>query len=368
VRILVHGHHGVGNVGDDAMLRDAMGRLRAHWPEAQITLSAGPCIDARWCAEHSIRVVPRSRSAMLRELMAHDALVLIGGTWLHSAQGTYKYDVVGIYLSALMLLANLAGLQTALVAIGIGPFKRRVGRWIARTVCRQADFISVRDPASWDWLRAQRLPKTQIARCADPAYGLSPSGHPRKPHRLGISALPYHAGYTKHPTGDSGLVAALSEAVSDWLARSSSHEVVLLPFNNKPGPDSDLQILEPVLRRHVATGRITLAGYSPDPYRMLDEVAVCGAMISMRYHSVLFGHLSGTPMLVIDYHGKTTSLLDEIGFPAAARIPVEEVAPGTLRAPIAALIRAPASHLAAHGRHTFDDMLSSMLPKDGFQS
>ena len=111
-----------------------------------------------------------------------------------------------------------------------------------------------------------------------------------------------------------------------------------------------------------------MAGYSPDPHLMLDEVEACGAMISMRYHSVVLGHLSGTPMLVIDYHGKTSALLDEIGFPAAARIAVKEVAPGRLRAPLAALIRAPDSHLAAKGSHMFDNMLSSMLPKDGFQS
>ena len=193
---------------------------------------------------------------------------------------------------------------------------------------------------------------------------MSPDSALRSPFRLGISALPYHTGYAERPDGDSGIVEALSEVVSDWLARSPSHEVVLLPFNNKPGPDHDRHILGPLLQRHTVTGRVRLADYSPDPSHTLNEIAACGALVAMRYHSVLLAHLAGTPMIVINYHGKTTALLDEIGFPTAARIPARAVAPGSLRPLVAALAARPDAHLAAKSPEMFHGLLRQVWPPD----
>jgi polysaccharide pyruvyl transferase WcaK-like protein len=348
------------------MLRHAIDVLREGRPELRVTLSAGAMTDPAWCSRQGIRLVPRTRLRLLREMASHDALVVLGGTWLHSSTTSLRYDLVGGSLGLLLLYARMLGLKTALLALGIGPFEKKVGHRIAKMVCGLCRFVSVRDLASWEWLMEAGLSGVRIQRCADPAYGLKPVEGPRAALRLGVSALPYHAGYTSRHDGDTGLTTAISEAVGAWLARSPAHEVVLLPFNNKPGIDSDFNILGPVFDQHAGTGRIRMPEYSADPNVMVGEVRRCGAMIAMRYHSVLISHLAGTPMLVIDYHGKTTALLDEIGFPAGARIPADQVVPGTIAPRLDALEKSPASHLARLGPGIFSEHLRTIWPEGSF--
>ena len=190
-RLLLHGHHGVGNVGDDAMLRCAVDQLKASAPDLKITLSAGPMTDPAWCVRHGIRLISRSRTSLLKALRNHDALAVVGGTWIHSPVGKIRYDLVTISLALLLTAARAFGLRTALVGLGIGPIDKQFGNRIAGLACGRADFISARDPASWNWLNGARLKGVQTVRCADPAYAMSPGDLPRNPLRLGISALPY---------------------------------------------------------------------------------------------------------------------------------------------------------------------------------
>ena len=360
------GHHGEKNIGDDAMLRYSLESLVATRSDLKLTLSCGDAIDLGWIKTLGISIVPRNRLKILHEIARHDVVIILGGTLLHSSCSRVRYDLAGLAFLGLMIYSRMLGKRIGLIGMGLGPFQRRIGNTLGRWSCRLAHYISVRDPASYEWLLQSKVGSCDFRRCADPAYGMKPTSVKQDIKRLGISALPYHAGYSKDPGGDYKIVEAYCEVVEYWLSQSNNNEVVLLPFNNKEGVDSDLNVLTEIYQRFQNSGRIQIISYSPNPNSMIRELSRCFRVIAMRYHSVLLTHLVNIPMVVVDYHGKTTSLLREIGFPLAATIPAAAVVPGALLPLVKQLLDCPQAHLAAKRSEEFNDLLPPIWPDDGF--
>lgn len=361
-KMLVFGHHGVGNVGDDAMLTHAIDQLKASNPEVEIGICAGDLTDDEWCRCHRITRHPRTPLSLLRALAQYDQLVLLGGTHIHSTPGTSRYNVINGMLALVLSVARAAGKDVMMAGVGIGPIGDRLGASLARIACRQASFISVRDHRSFACVSNLRLKRTRVVQCSDPAYGLGVPSVERVPTRLGVSAMPFHASYMDRAEGDGQTIRALCAAVESWIRLSSDHDVLLLPFNSRPGRDQDHQVLLPILRRFEPTGRVRIAPYLPNPQMMLGTVAGCGAMIGMRYHSVLYGHMTSTPMVVIEYHMKTRALVEEIGFPTDACIEVRSLGPDKLREMVERLASNPPAHRASKGPEMFHSNLRKIWP------
>jgi polysaccharide pyruvyl transferase WcaK-like protein len=365
-KVLIWGHHGEKNIGDDAMLRYSLESLVTTRSDLKLTLCCGDGVDLDWIKKLGVSIVPRNRTRVLREIARHHVVIILGGTLLHSSSSIYRYDLAGLAFLALMIYSRMLGKRIGLVGLGLGPFQRKIGNTLGRWSCRLAHYISVRDQTSYEWLLQSRIGSCNFRRCADPAYGLKPIRVKQDSKRLGISALPYFAGYSKDPAADSKIIAGFCEVVEYWLSCSNDSEVVLLPFNNKTGVDCDLNILREIYQRFQSAGRIKIIPYSSNPYSMIREMALCFGVIAMRYHSVLLAHLANIPMVVVDYHGKTTSLLREIKFPPAARVPATAIDSGVMLPFVKRLLDDPQAHLAARRSEEFGDLLLQLWPDDGF--
>jgi polysaccharide pyruvyl transferase WcaK-like protein len=148
MRAVLVGNYGVGNFGDEALKDYFLGAF----PEIEWTvLSARPGVgeyprlpigfrsffSTPWW--QTLRVIKRS-----------DAVVFGGGTLFTDIESVKACWLWGVHA----LVARCFGVPVYLAFQGVGPFRTRIGKGIARYVVRSARYVSVRDATSLERVRA----------------------------------------------------------------------------------------------------------------------------------------------------------------------------------------------------------------------
>ncbi|MDR2428205.1 MAG: polysaccharide pyruvyl transferase family protein [Candidatus Margulisbacteria bacterium] len=131
MKILLAGYYGFGNLGDELLAQAARELLSA---------------------KHDVTVC-RARRNFLPLLWRADCLFFAGGSLFQDVTG---HGLSVLYYSALALAAKLLRKKLFLVAQGVGPIRAPLNRWLTRAVFRRADFVSLRDRESAEFLRLPR--------------------------------------------------------------------------------------------------------------------------------------------------------------------------------------------------------------------
>jgi len=162
MQLLLVGNYGVGNLGDEVLRQYFLERF----PDvAWVTVTASP---------QGKDDVPRLPGGMrsllslrwirtLKALWSCDGVVFGGGSLFTDAESVRACVLWGIYVLAARLLRK----PVSLAFQGIGPFRSRMGEWIARRVIASAAFVSVRDTASMRRVESWGLHK-KIVQTSDP--------------------------------------------------------------------------------------------------------------------------------------------------------------------------------------------------------
>ncbi|GBR72517.1 polysaccharide pyruvyl transferase CsaB [Candidatus Termititenax aidoneus] len=127
MKILLAGYYGFGNLGDELLAQTARELLSA---------------------KHTVTVC-RARRNFLFLLLPADCLLLAGGSLFQDVTGR---GLSVLYYSAWACAAKLFRKKLFLVAQGIGPIRAPLNRWLTRAVFRRADFVSLRDRESAEFL------------------------------------------------------------------------------------------------------------------------------------------------------------------------------------------------------------------------
>ena len=131
MKILLAGYYGFGNLGDELLARTARELLSA---------------------EHTVTVC-RARREFLPLLWRSDCLLLAGGSLFQDVTGR---GLSVLYYSAWAYAAKLLRKKLFFVAHGVGPIRAPLNRWLTRAVFRRADFVSLRDRESVEFLSLPR--------------------------------------------------------------------------------------------------------------------------------------------------------------------------------------------------------------------
>jgi colanic acid/amylovoran biosynthesis protein len=183
------------NLGDTAMLRVALERLRAAWPDAVIHVPAFDpatvtALDARaerldpygavaWSAVRP-RVLaplalmlkrqnPRATAAYLDAIRRADLLLITGGGFMNDIFRRHAHVVLDM-----LALARRVGAVTALVGQGTGPMTDRGLRRHAATVLPNVDFVALREGvAGRPLIESLGVPPAKIRVTGDDAIALA---------------------------------------------------------------------------------------------------------------------------------------------------------------------------------------------------
>src|SRR5262245_56187854 len=195
-RISSLGLFGVGNFGNDTSLAIAADAVRARRPDAELS-----CV----CPAHGAEEVrsrfglatvdlqtagrvgqwmPRSRVArrLIRPLVECGRLLAAWRELRHVDQlvvaGTGFFDDFGVSPTQTpldtfrwMLAARVRRVPVALISIGAGPIHQRLSAFLLLRPVRWADYVSVRDPGSRQFLAGHHPPHGGLPVRPDLAFG-----------------------------------------------------------------------------------------------------------------------------------------------------------------------------------------------------
>jgi polysaccharide pyruvyl transferase CsaB len=302
VRLLISGYYGFGNLGDEALLRIIVDRIRARVPSAEIeVLSATPGLTER---ELDVRASQRGQWRNVRRAIRDSDIVLSGGGGLLQ-NATSSRSL--LYYTGILREAIHARRKSMIFAQSIGPLDR-LGEFLVRRFCKGVSRATVRDERSRGLLQ-RLLPRTLVERTADPVFLYDP---PRETYDLSAEGLgpdsgPYAVISVRKATGFKDGVETVARAV-DRLAAVHGIRGAFLPLGGAP----DAEISTEVIRK-CSSAPVLL------PESTLDKAGaiIAGAHVAvgMRLHALILAARFSVPFLALAYDPKVAALCDDLRYP-----------------------------------------------------
>jgi polysaccharide pyruvyl transferase WcaK-like protein len=340
VRILVEpSDYRLRNLGDMAMLRVGVRRLRALWPTAQIqVLSDTPDELRAFCPEATplstcgrrtwfdrppfpessrrrlpVRILRRldgwlkAERPLLRARIARkafrawgedgpelvrfldaviqaDLLVVTGMGGIADCFPSFASELLDVVELAIAL-----GRPTAMLGQGIGPLEDHRLRARARTVLPRVDLIALREErAGGPLLRSLGVPAAHVVTTGDDAIELS---HERCPGALG-NGLGVNLRCADYAAVDLA-VADRVRPVLQGAARQRGVPLVALPLSRVPG-EADAPSIERMIGSYADRAE---GGEIDSPQRLIEKVRGCRVVVSGSYHPGVFALAMGIPVV-----------------------------------------------------------------------
>ena len=296
---LVVGGYGYRNAGDEAMLTgllDLLGR------DGTSVVSRAP---AETTAQHGVRAVPiaGAPAAMVR----HRSLVIGGGGLFGRDMGT-----LGRLLPVGGILAAAAGRPVVLTGIGVDDGMPWTSRRLLAKLGERSRSVVVRDEAS-----RRVLAELGVTASVEPdlsslvpsagsstgeqqlrSVGLEPARRPV----VGLCLTAVNA----------TLVAPMRQAILEVVDARPDLDFCLIPMSRHPFVATHN---DEILARGLVVERPRLRVMLPpdDPTMLLGVFEALAAAVCTRYHSLLFAHRAGIPMIGLAYAEKCRHWLSERG-------------------------------------------------------
>lgn len=305
--ILICGSYGLGNTGDEAILKAILREARSAAGGEELTvLSRDP---AETTARHGVAALHMFDIPGILRAMGRVRLYINGGGSL--IQDVTSRRSLWFYLLNIRA-AKRAGCAVQMYGCGIGPVTRGNHRQLsAKVLNRYVDVITLREPDSREELMSMGVTEPEILLTADPALTLRPAGNDVVDSVLLRAGIPPRGRYLCFALRQwSGFAERAS--LFGQAARYAYETYGLTPVfvSVEKGPDS-------------AANRMAAQGLDGIPHYFLDNAGGAGAIIgalsrmeavvSMRLHALIFAAGQGIPLAGVVYDPKVSAFLRYIG-------------------------------------------------------
>jgi polysaccharide pyruvyl transferase CsaB len=338
-KVLLGGWYGATNLGDEIVLSTFIEWVReAHGIPSVISVNPAytkAAFGVNACSYHDLGDVA--------EAIADADLVVLGGGGLF--QDYDRFDRASLarfpaysvaQFAQYALLARELRVPTAVLAQGVGPLRSADAREITAEIFSQVGVCSVRDAESARLVRDIGVERSvPIAPDVGWSYAL-----PERSADLAALHLPLRGR------------RVLAVSVRDWPFESGWEDAFLTAFRHAlpPGwgclwidfarlPSDDPLVVSgsEIADRMIAAlddDRVHVVWRGMALREAASLLAGCDALLAMRYHGVILGHLAGLPVVSLDYDDKLRALNGQLRVPASQHMPLAEIAqrlPAALR-------------------------------------
>lgn len=311
MKVVISGFYGLGNTGDEAILESIVDNLRSEVPNIDITVfSLSPEQTAR---EHNVKTVYRAwrreNKEKIKALREADVLISGGGGLLQDTYPTkFLFGPLPYYL-IIAMLAKICGARVMFFSQGIGPVTSTWGKFLMRRFANKADFITVRDQYSKDYLHDLGVTRPKTVVTADIVFAfqkkedaaclqsLNLTGSEKL---LAVSVRPWF----EHRDYEDKLASALDE-----LIESDGVTPVFVPMEGHHDVDASKRVLQKM--KNESQCHLLAGDFTPNQY--LNFIGGCEATVGLRLHSLIFSALTAVPHVGISYDKKVESLLKRSG-------------------------------------------------------
>jgi len=300
-RILLIGGYGVGNVGDEAILRGLIRNMSSNISKLSVTSHSPPdTYDL-----HNDYLPPETHFNPLSvspwrapKLLANHDHIVVGGGGIFS-------DYMGPYASKIplfMLTARALGKPLYWTAVGVYPTTPPMTLNLLRAAMRRSESVTVRDEISKHTLT--NLGLGGVEHVLDPSFTLDykRTDGTDEP-TIGIAAR-----YVKDSRADRQLLAVYEAVAERYLERGWNVVFVPLCQHEYATFGMDQRRCKQLADQYPEA---TFWSTS-DPEEMVQQISGFDLILATRLHSMIFSHIADTPFVEIEYAAKCTSILKEL--------------------------------------------------------
>lgn len=303
MKIVICGNYGATNIGDDAILQGILDLIEKNKKDAEIfVISHDPDKTAKEFGVKAIPRIPFGIRSLLKgglkttlKVIKESDLMILGGGGLFVDTKWKAPMIWGIHAFA----AHLFRKPIYLFANSIGPLKTLLGKFIAKKVLKWSKIVSLRDSVSV--ANAHELFEDKKYKFVpDPAFVLEPQN--RGEEKIIISMRLW----TKKVNKSTEDIAK----VIDKIAANNRSKIVLVPFQAKG--EEDMTFLNNIFERTRSKEQISVYKGPQDFRSILDLFNGAKLVIGMRLHSLIFGAITETPIIGINYSEKVANFMKDL--------------------------------------------------------
>ncbi|NJM67988.1 MAG: polysaccharide pyruvyl transferase CsaB [Acaryochloris sp. RU_4_1] len=287
MQVILSGYYGFGNGGDEALLATLLQMLPAH--VSPLVLSANPQATTR---QYQVKTCDRNDSIrVFQAIRQSQAFIWGGGSLIQDATSAFS----PVYYIGLMGLAQGLGLKTIAWAQGIGPLQHRRNQWLARRAFRGCTAISVRDPASAEWVSRWQVPHHMAP---DPVWSLTATPVPW------VQELPspkVALVLRSHPQLTPPRLENLTTAITAFQAQTQTH-LLLIPFQ----ATQDAEIAKRIRTRLPKQSSLVSL---TNPRQLKGVFAAVDMTIAMRLHGLIMAAAAGNRCFALSYDPKVREFM-----------------------------------------------------------
>ena len=355
LRIILYGHFGAGNLGNECTLQTVIEEILRFRPDAALQCLCTYPEDVRQrhgipaiCssaegADESCESRPRTNETaapastgksrfvkrlrrlllefihwgrMLRVMWRTDMLIVAGtgivADYMCGPLG-WPYDMF-----KLSLLAKVCRVKFVFLSVGAGPITHPLSRWFIKTSLRLADYRSYRDAASKQCLEGIGFSNTRDLVCPDVVFGLagchiiSKNACSRQRRVVGLGLKDYSGVMGQLDRPEYRQYLDTMAALVSWLYEHNFRVRILI---------GDFQFDSRVRKEFIALlssrGLTTRDQPLVEPALTVDEllrqIAETDIVISPRYHNLVLAMILEKPIIALSDHAKLDSLLTDLG-------------------------------------------------------
>lgn len=311
MKIVLSGFYGLGNTGDEAILKAIIDNLRAELTDPEITVfSLSPDQTAKEYGVKSVyRAWRRENKEKIKALRNADLMISGGGGLLQDTYPTkFLFGPLPYYL-LIVMLAKICGTKVMFFSQGIGPVTSTWGKILMKLFANRADFITVRDQYSKDYLKQLGVTRPETVVTADIVFAFKADEEDRAYESLPLTGDEKIVAVTIRPWFSHPDYIEKTAHLLDQLIEQRGVTPVFVPMEGK----YDVPASKEVMAKMKHSDKTYLLGSDFTPNEFLNFIRHAELTVGLRLHALIFSALSNVPHLGFSYDKKVESFLKRSG-------------------------------------------------------
>ena len=312
LKIVLSGFYGLGNTGDEAILKAIIDNLRSELDKPDITVfSLSPDNTSK---EHNVKSVYRGwrheNKEKVKALKSADLLISGGGGLLQDTYPTkFLFGPLPYYL-LVVFLAKLCGTKVMFFSQGIGPVTSTWGKILMKVFANMADFVTVRDQYSKDYLHSLGVKRPETVVTADIVFAFQGTEDTSAYDSLALVGKERLVAVAPRPwfEQEDEYIEKLSWTL-DQLIEQRGVTPVFVPME----PPYDTNVSKKIMDKMQHADKTKLLGDHFTPNQFYQFIGQTDLTIALRLHALIFSALSNVPHIGLSYDRKVESFLKRSG-------------------------------------------------------
>jgi len=292
-RFILSGYYGFKNFGDEAILSVLINKLQS--VKAGITVISFDTKYTKSLYNHICTIPTFDFYNIIPAIYKSDILISGGGSLLQDSTSLKSL----FYYLFIIFIALFFKKKVIIFAQGIGPINSPVGQFLTKTILKNCDYVSVRDKKSYELLQTWGIKSDLLC---DPIFTVSTVNNKKN------KTVAVQLRNCKEMNMD------FLDRLADEINKNfRDYHIDIYSFQDSIDLDickkfeQNLKMLNPDIQTTVYSGLTNS--------QIIENLSKSEYLVSMRFHAIIIGLLSGVKTLAINYDIKVEKLSKEFNLP-----------------------------------------------------